>query len=57
MAAASCVFISRWVPAGAGAYCRERLIRLQPGLRSGDVRIKNSNFISREFPFLIACPE
>jgi len=24
--------LSRWMPAGAAAYCRERLIRLKPGL-------------------------
>jgi hypothetical protein len=29
--------ISRWMPAGAGAFCRERLIRLKPGLLNGDI--------------------
>jgi hypothetical protein len=33
------------MPAEAGAYCRESLIRLKPGLPFSDVRIKNSNFI------------
>jgi hypothetical protein len=27
------------MPAGAGASCRERLIRLKPGLLNGDIEI------------------
>jgi len=35
------------MPAGTVAFCRERLIRLKPGLRFHDVRSTNSTFISR----------
>jgi hypothetical protein len=35
------------MPAGAGASCRERLIRLKPGLLNGDIGIDFSMFISR----------
>jgi len=38
---------SRWISAGAAAYCGERLIRLKPGLLSGDSWLTCSNFISR----------
>jgi hypothetical protein len=33
------------MPAGIVAYCRERLIRLKPGLLSGDIGMKNAMFI------------
>jgi len=33
--------------AETAAYCRERLIRLKPGLLSGDIWINFSMFISR----------
>jgi len=29
------------------ASCRERLIRLKPGLLNGDIRMKHATFISR----------
>jgi hypothetical protein len=32
-------FISRGMPAGIAAYCRERLIRLKPGLLINAVQI------------------
>jgi hypothetical protein len=35
------------MPAGAAAYCQERLIRLKPGLLSGDIWMKHSTFIIR----------
>jgi hypothetical protein len=35
------------MPAEAAVYCRERLIRLKPGLLSGNIWIKKSNFIRR----------
>jgi hypothetical protein len=35
------------MPAGAAASCQERLIRLKPGLPSGDIWIKISTFNSR----------
>jgi|GEM_PF-6337518 len=38
---------SRWDACRDRADCRERLIRLKPGLLFGGIRIKNSNFISR----------
>jgi hypothetical protein len=36
-----------WIPVGAVAYCRERLIRLKPGLLTGDIWMKHSTFISQ----------
>ncbi|MFP4441316.1 MAG: hypothetical protein ACLFVO_29135, partial [Chloroflexaceae bacterium] len=30
----------------AGASCRERMIRLKPGLLNGDIRMKHATFIS-----------
>jgi hypothetical protein len=34
------------MPAGTIAYCRERLIRLKPGLPIGDGWMKHSTFIN-----------
>jgi hypothetical protein len=34
------------MPVGAGASCRERLIRLKPGLLSSDGWMKHSTFIN-----------
>jgi len=38
------------MPDSAAAYCGESLVRLKPGLRSGDVRIKTSKFIRQHYP-------
>ena len=38
------------MPASAAAYCGERLVRLKPVLRSGDVRMKISKFIRQYYP-------
>jgi hypothetical protein len=36
------------MPAGAAASCPENLIRLKPGLLSGDIWIKKATFISHQ---------
>jgi hypothetical protein len=37
---------SRWDACRDRAYCPERLTRLKPGLRSSNIQIKNSKFIT-----------
>jgi hypothetical protein len=41
------MFISRWDASRDRASCRERLIRLKPGLLSGAIWMKHATFISR----------